>query len=183
MNPINFPQANRTYTKPPGMTDEECAPLRVYDTGSALISCWQAQRSERAELERSGRVWLWVIGRQQPPVALHARSPFEQTPIEEATPDLDVADAQQAFIDGLAEKLEKSLLRHDEATAILTGRLLTLMMESVEECVLMEKAEENLVTKQNCAMIAGIGRGMVAGLQRQLRAIMERQQLVQVVRP
>jgi hypothetical protein len=81
MKPADFPQANRTYTKPPDMTDEECSPLRVYDTGEALVSCWQFSWRERLAVLFRGRAWLWVIGRGQPPVALEVESPF--SPCEE----------------------------------------------------------------------------------------------------
>jgi hypothetical protein len=77
VTPTDFPQANRTFTKPPDMTDEECSPLRVCDTGEALISCWRMTWRERFSVLLRGRVWLWVVGRGQPPVAVEAASPFD----------------------------------------------------------------------------------------------------------
>jgi hypothetical protein len=80
MRPIDFREANRTYTKPSSMTDEECSPLRVCDTGEALISCWCPTWRERLTILVRGRVWLWVVGRGQPPVAVEAASPWIATP-------------------------------------------------------------------------------------------------------
>jgi len=74
--PVDFPQANRTFTKPRNMTDAECAPLRVHDTGGGLISCWRPTWRERLSILFRGRVWLWIVAQRQPPVALTARSPF-----------------------------------------------------------------------------------------------------------
>lgn len=77
MTPVDFPEANRTFTKPAGMTDEECQPLRVHDTGEALVSCWRLSAEELAEVQRTGLVWLWVHGRGHPPASVEAESPFE----------------------------------------------------------------------------------------------------------
>ena len=76
MEPVDFPQAHRTYTKPHNMTDAECGALRVYDTGAELVSCWQLTWRERWQVLLRGRVWLWVVGRSQPPVAIETVTPF-----------------------------------------------------------------------------------------------------------
>lgn len=80
MKPADFPQANRTFTKPASMTDEECAPLRVHDTGEALISCWRLTWRERLGVLFRGRVWLWIMGQGHPPVVVEAESPFARSP-------------------------------------------------------------------------------------------------------
>jgi hypothetical protein len=72
MQPIDFPEANKTFTKPSAMSDEECAPLRVQDTGEALVSCWQPDEAERARIAAGAPVRLRVIGRGHPPVMLEA---------------------------------------------------------------------------------------------------------------
>lgn len=76
MKPIDFPEANRTFAKPANMTDEECAPLRVHDTGEALISCWRPGWRDRFRLLLGRPIWLWIIGRAQPPVAIEVEDPF-----------------------------------------------------------------------------------------------------------
>ncbi len=70
MNPIDFPEANRTFTKPPGMSDEECQPLRVHDTGEALISRWALDPNERQMVAAGATVELWVFGRGHPVVSV-----------------------------------------------------------------------------------------------------------------
>lgn len=76
MTPIAFPEANKVYTKPASMTAEECGELAVYDTGGALISCWQPSDAERAAIAAGSPIWLWVIGGAQPPVAIQTDAPF-----------------------------------------------------------------------------------------------------------
>lgn len=78
MKPITFPEQNKTFTKPDSMTDDECAPLPVCDTGQALVSCWHLTWRERFQVLLRGRVWLRVIGRGQPPVALGTERPFPE---------------------------------------------------------------------------------------------------------
>lgn len=73
MKPANFPESNRTLTKPQDMTDEECGSLPVYNDGQQSVSCWQMTWHERLSALIYGRVWLQVYaGRTQPPVCLTA---------------------------------------------------------------------------------------------------------------
>ncbi len=77
MTPISFPQVTKVFTAPEGVSPEDCGSLPVHDTGQALVSCWQLTEEERAEVARTGVVWLWVFGRGHPMVSVEARSPFE----------------------------------------------------------------------------------------------------------
>lgn len=71
MEPRYFPEANKKLLKPPSMTDEECAPLWVYNNGEESISCWQLTWRERFQALLWGRIWLGVLaGRSAPPVRL-----------------------------------------------------------------------------------------------------------------
>jgi len=75
MEPIHFPQANKVLGKPPGMTDEECGPLPVFNDGQQSISCWQMTWRERLAALIFGKVWLFVMfGHTQPPVLLLAKN-------------------------------------------------------------------------------------------------------------
>jgi hypothetical protein len=76
VNPIDFPQKTRVLQKPPSMTDEECSPLAIHDTGAELLSCWQPTDEERAAIAAGAPIWLSVVGRGHPPVALFVESPF-----------------------------------------------------------------------------------------------------------
>lgn len=71
MKPVNFPQANRTLTRPEDMTEDQCESLHVYTDGNDCISCWEMSIIDRIRALLFGRVWLFVhSGRTQPPVAL-----------------------------------------------------------------------------------------------------------------
>lgn len=70
MKPTHFDEANKTLLKPPGMTDEECGSLPVYNDGEQCISCWRMSLRERLAALLFGQVWLYVLsGETQPPVA------------------------------------------------------------------------------------------------------------------
>ena len=73
MKPVNFPESNRTFTKPQGMTDDECGPLSVHNDGVISISCWKMTWKERFSALFFGKAWLYVyMGNQHPPVSLWA---------------------------------------------------------------------------------------------------------------
>ena len=74
--PTDFKEANFTYTKPPGMTDEECVSLRVYRAEGLAISCWRLSWRERIVALLTGRLWLHVLGNGHPPIALETETPF-----------------------------------------------------------------------------------------------------------
>jgi hypothetical protein len=79
MNPVQFPEKNKTYTKPPGMTDEECTPLDVYENETQKISCWEATPIEALHFIFFRRVWLHVFLNIQPPVLITPEFPFTKT--------------------------------------------------------------------------------------------------------
>lgn len=81
MIPIEFPEMNFTYSKPQGMTDEECAPLHVFkgkDEASTpvIISCWQLSKEDLEEINRTGKIYLQIVGHGMPPVSLYTEHPF-----------------------------------------------------------------------------------------------------------
>lgn len=43
-----------------------------------LVSCWKLTTKELEEINRTGRVWLTVMGVAMPPVYLCVRNPFEE---------------------------------------------------------------------------------------------------------
>ncbi len=75
MNPMSFPESNRTLTKPAGVTDEECGSLEVFAEGAHCLSCWRMSWRERMSALLFGKTWLWVWsgGKTQPPVGLEVR--------------------------------------------------------------------------------------------------------------
>jgi hypothetical protein len=71
--PIGFPESNFNLGPPPGY-EEEVVPLPVRRMADArLVSCWVLTPEEKAEIERTGKVWLSVwAGLGHPPVAVGA---------------------------------------------------------------------------------------------------------------
>jgi hypothetical protein len=83
---IDFPEANLTMNKPSDMTDEQCGALRVWrgistieETGDqvpTLISKWQLSKEDLEEIQKTGCIWLSIVGRGMPPVSLFTENPF-----------------------------------------------------------------------------------------------------------
>lgn len=76
MKPIKFKQQNITYTKPEGMTDEQCGSLPAYKYESGIISCWKMSLRERIKVLFTGVVWFDVVSQVQPPIWLGVNIPF-----------------------------------------------------------------------------------------------------------
>lgn len=78
--PCNFPESNGVLGKPPGMTADECEALCVahatMDEMPVVISCWKLTVEELAEVNRTGRLWLTVLGNTMPPVIVAGCKPF-----------------------------------------------------------------------------------------------------------
>jgi hypothetical protein len=71
MTPIQFPGVNFIFKKPPSMSDEECFDLPVYRApdGSFSVSCWALSNDELAEIQRTRRMYIYVIGSGMPPLS------------------------------------------------------------------------------------------------------------------
>jgi hypothetical protein len=85
MLPQSFEQANFTFTKPQGWTDEECMDLHVhkgqYPNGTpTIISYWKPNKEDLEALNNGGGIYLEIIGQGMPPVALFTENPFVQQP-------------------------------------------------------------------------------------------------------
>lgn len=84
--PASFDESNGFLSKPPDMTNDQCESLSVWrgnteieDAGAAMptvVSCWKLTAEELVEVNRTGRVWLWVIGVTMPPVILTGHKPM-----------------------------------------------------------------------------------------------------------
>jgi hypothetical protein len=81
MLPTQFPEANFTFLKPEGMTDEECMDLPVWK-GSlgvgtpGIISCWKFAKEDLEEINRTGVIYLSIVGSGMPPVSLFTENPW-----------------------------------------------------------------------------------------------------------
>jgi len=78
--PIPFPEVNFTYTKPEGMTDEQCGSLPCFRSETFTVSCWQLSPRDRLRCLFGGKVWLMLMMNGHPPVCITPESPFEAKP-------------------------------------------------------------------------------------------------------
>jgi hypothetical protein len=81
MMPTDFDESNMVLDKPLSMTREQCDPLCVWqgdatDGTPMVISCWKLTQEELEEINKTGRVFLQVIGHAMPPVCLTVKTPF-----------------------------------------------------------------------------------------------------------
>jgi hypothetical protein len=120
LNPIGFPEANRTFTKPASMTDEECAPLHIQDTGAELVSMWQPDERERELLGRGAPVVLRVVGRGHPPVGLAVADVLTAAFLKQASGE-DLASWQKGVED--ANRIAQRERAEADAARALAERL------------------------------------------------------------
>ena len=84
MELASFPEANCVLDKPPGMTYEQCEAASVCRTKTlqgfpVVVSCWKVTQEELDEINRTGRVWLWIYGETMPPAAVDGMRPWPET--------------------------------------------------------------------------------------------------------
>jgi hypothetical protein len=77
-----FDEENDVLDAPAGVTPDECEPLSVWrgpmEGGTpVVISCWKPTAEEMAEIQRTGRVWIIVMGGTMPPIAPVGFNPFQ----------------------------------------------------------------------------------------------------------
>lgn len=80
--PCDFDESNVVLSKPAGLTHDQCQPLcamraRKPDGTPFLVSCWKLTAEELAEINRTGRVWLSIMGHTMPPACVTGDKPFE----------------------------------------------------------------------------------------------------------
>lgn len=85
MIPTSFDESNHVLDKPQDMDRADCDALSVWVGPTpqgfpVVISCWKLTKEELEEIQRTGRVWLWVFGVTMPPVALETAKPFQYPP-------------------------------------------------------------------------------------------------------
>lgn len=80
MVPSNFPQSNDCLSPPEGVDLDDCSVLSVWrgtvDRQPVVISCWKPTKEELDEINKTGRIWLWIWGTTMPPAALTGSDPF-----------------------------------------------------------------------------------------------------------
>lgn len=81
MIPVQFKEANFTFTKPDNMTDEQCMSLPVFrgkDQGGipVIISCWKLSKEDLDDINKTGQIYLSIAGDGMPPVSIFTENPF-----------------------------------------------------------------------------------------------------------
>jgi hypothetical protein len=80
--PASFNESNLIMNNPPDMSPETCEPLCVHyqekgDSGyPEIISCWKLTQAELDEINKTGRVWVTILGLRMPPLVVNGTSPF-----------------------------------------------------------------------------------------------------------
>lgn len=82
MLPTKFEGSNFTFTKPQGMTDEECMDLPVFkgkdsDGNPIIISYWKPSYEDLQAPNAGGGIYLNICANGMPPVSLFTENPFE----------------------------------------------------------------------------------------------------------
>jgi hypothetical protein len=78
--PSSFEESNCVLNPPEGLEEEiDCLSVfrGVNDAGMpVVISCWKPTREELEEILQTGRIWLVIAGKTQPPALLQGHNPF-----------------------------------------------------------------------------------------------------------
>lgn len=78
MKPVKFEDANTKLTAP------GCGELPAIQTkDNCLVSCWEMSEEEKKEFEKTGKIWLSVIGLKHPPICLSVEQPYGMVKPEE----------------------------------------------------------------------------------------------------
>lgn len=75
LTPVDFEESNLLVEGNPG---SDIQPLKVYKEGDVYVSCWKLSIWDLIKMlfTRKKRVWLGVMGKQQPPVWISIKYPF-----------------------------------------------------------------------------------------------------------
>jgi len=83
MEASGFHESNHVLGPPEGATEEQVHSLACFvgvDEGdyNVVVSCWRPTQEEINEIQRTGRIWLTVMGNSMPPVRMQAFKPFKK---------------------------------------------------------------------------------------------------------
>lgn len=87
MFPISFDESNGVIDKPPNVDREVCDALSVWrgdipiESGEVIpgiVSCWKLTKEELDQINKTGRVWVYVYGYVQPMLSLSGIHPFKK---------------------------------------------------------------------------------------------------------
>lgn len=77
--PTSFDEVNCQLSAPP--QNKGIEPLLCHRDveGDQVISCWRLTKEELEEINKTGRVWLHIMGTQIPPAVVSGIKPFPST--------------------------------------------------------------------------------------------------------
>lgn len=105
----------------------------------------------------------------------------------------DLADAQQAYVNGILDAIGTRVLGPSEVSAVVVAKLLHLTLQTIEEVTAAARESEKVIATsppgmegldtlkvqlQNVTAMIELTEGMATGFQRQLQAIMQASKLV-----
>lgn len=151
MKPVKFPQQNFVYTKPEGWTDEQCLDLPAFkghdDAGHPIvISKWELDQRELAEINKNKCVYLMAMDSSIPPMSVHIDSPFNTEDPQPrkgraimVTVELEVTQ-KETFIKVITGSVPKSLIL--EALSNLTQVMAEELVNEALEVVPQDAVEK-----------------------------------------
>lgn len=79
----SFEQSNFVFDKPVDWTYDQCIALSVFKgfngfNQPVVISCWKLTKEELEEVNKTGRIWLYIYGEGMPPVSIEGFNPFRE---------------------------------------------------------------------------------------------------------
>lgn len=98
MKGVDFPEKNIDLGSPENGPECYTLPAHYSKEHTAFVSCWTPSEEELKEIQRTGKVWLWVFGQGHPPVSIEGFSPFEPKP-----DDLTINGLDALGVDGPKE--------------------------------------------------------------------------------
>lgn len=84
MNAINFNEATKKMTVPPGFTKDEVFDLPVnegfyfirgFHPVACLTSCWEMSEEEREEFLKTGKIYISIMGFGMPAISVEVKNP------------------------------------------------------------------------------------------------------------
>lgn len=72
--PISFPEANWQRVASEG--EQVVAVVPCFIDANQVLTCWQLSPEEIAEVVRTGKIWLGIVGDSTPPAWIQGTTPF-----------------------------------------------------------------------------------------------------------
>ena len=108
MESANFDQSNIILGPPDGLTEDDVKTIHAFkgvrnlgDHKSTVhVVCYKPSREDMVRMERTGRLWVQVLGDNYPPISMSSMNPFEE-PDKEESVDCDMGHPAACTVDGI----------------------------------------------------------------------------------